>query len=256
MSDAYGLAGYRTPTLDAQRYGPQNYGQPVSLLIAPAAAAFGTPSRGDLIPILKLELDDSESRPVDITLSIPQTIGYLLTHPLSELVGVITWGQSRAFSDGKFPNTGVIKAEVDWLNGQVVTVSGSSVQLWARWDNWSLAGFTNPGLLDVQAFLSQRGSIHNKAPRRTQLHPDDAPLAVAQVHRPPGFAHAVKLYSRGGTIFLVECRSHGGLVLGEMTVVSGTVSPTLEIPSGTGFVAVINAGAALRPYSLVYDLAL
>lgn len=251
---------------------PQTWGQVVQVVPPPAPTVWGVVSRGAPVSILRISRpQDENAEPFDITLSSPQRIlpAQLLVpplpaHPLEEMVGIVKWGQQQADASGTRTTGEAFECEVDWVNGLVVTVGGSEIELQVRRDIWgavppaAVGAYTDPGIRDVQALLSPRGA-RSAQPHRTIWHPNAlAPAAVAP-QNPPSFARGLTLYSPAGvgTTFRVAAVALDAVTeIANVTVVSGTVGPYLELPGGTRFIAIANMGVNASPFTVVYTLGL
>jgi hypothetical protein len=251
---------------------PQTWGQIVQVVPPPAPTVWGVASQGAPISVLRISRpEDQDAEPFDITLSSPQRIfpanllvPPLPAHPLEEMVGIVKWGQQQADASGTRTTGEAFECEVDWVSGCVVTVGGSEIELQVRRDIWGAApplavgAYTDPGIRDVQALLSPRGA-RSVQPHRTIWHPSDLAPAANAVQLPPAFSRGFNLYSPAGvgtTFRVAAVGSDFVTVIGSVTIVSGTVGPYFELPSGTRVIYINNMGLNASPFTIVYTLAL
>lgn len=250
---------------------PQTWGQVVRLQLPPVPPAWGEVTRGTPVSILRVSRPvDEDAEPFDITLSSPQRILPLIgpappPHPLEEMVAIVKWGQQQADSSGTRTTGEAFECEVDWVNGGVVTVAASDVEVQVRRDNWGralpagpLLPYTDPGVRTIQAFLSPRGG-RGSQPHRTLWHPNNLAAAGLVIQNPPAFARGLNLYSPAGvgtTFRIAALALDVATIIGSAAAVSGTISPYFELPNGTRFIAIANIGANPSPFSVVYTLAL
>lgn len=251
---------------------PQTWGQVIRVNTPIPPAVWGQPSQGRPMSVLRVSRPvDDEAEPFDITLSSPQRImplGVPPLHPLEEMVGIVKWGQQQADSSGTRTTGEAFECEVDWVNGLVVTVAGSEIELQVRRDIWGAAppaavgAYTDPGPRDVQALLSPRGG-RGAQPHRTIWHPNDLPAGAFPVNIalqvPPAFSRGVQLYSPAGvgTTFRIAALALDAItIIGSVDVVSGTVGPYFELPNGTRGIVIANMGVNASPFTMVYTLGL
>jgi hypothetical protein len=250
-------ADYEPPT---GRGYPQNWGQTVNVgLGLPPPAVLGEVTRGTPVSICRVECPDVDARPFDITLAMPHRSAPIAPGgQLAEMVAIIRWGQQRATSYGSDLIAEVPQeCEVDWQSGTAFTVSGSFVEVFARWDNWTpIAG----GVLvkQVQAFIAAHGAARVGNAHRTLWHPSVlAAGATSNTYLLPGFSKAVRLISPDtGTTFRVRQLAQGIIQTGSMAVVSGTVSPTMQLVNPSNYIEVDNIGLKGSNFALEFDLAL
>jgi hypothetical protein len=247
---------------------PQTWGQVIQVRPTVPPTIWGQVSRGEPTSVLRISRPlDADAEAFDITMSSPQRVFPLTVpplHPLEELVGIVKWGQQQADSSGTRTTGEAFECEVDWVNGLVVTVGGSEVELQARRDVWGAAppaavgAYTDPGVRTVQALLSPRGA-RSAQPHRTLWHPDALAVNAIAFQNPPAFARGLQLFSPAGlgTTFRIAAMALDALtVIASVNVISGTIGPYFELPSGTRFIFINNLGPNTSPFTVVYTLGL